>query len=321
MSKAIQGQEDIFSMFGIVDDYAEQQKREQEERGRKAEELRQQVESKRAAAAESKKEEPSKKEAPFKLSEDTQIRVFGETLEITQYFSTEEIAEGLLIKKKDGETEHRPIDGEVIRKRLEEDYPELVKDMTEIVFLKDKNMVVAFPKAKKKGNNCMETSSTLEGVSLSSNQIPFSILRDFISLAKMYGEHSLEIHADIYFANGKYFLDIPGQMVHKYWCEVTESAQSIVERVEDAVKVCEIHSHHSMAPRPSLQDNESERFPGMTYVIVGFTHKTFPEIYIRRFISEIDGYITLPYHLVFEDPFFYLPSYNTLNVEVVIEHE
>jgi hypothetical protein len=189
--------------------------------------------------------------------------------------------------------------------------------MTEMVFLKNKNMVVALQKAQRKGN-CMETSS-FEDVSLPSSPIPFNVLKEFISLAKMYGDQHLEIHADIYYNNGIFFLDVPGQQVHPDWCEVTESAFSIVQRVEDAVKVCEIHSHHSEPPHPSSQDNESERFPGMIYAIVGHTHKPFPEITIRTFISEEIEWVTLDYNMVFEDPFLSLPFFEMKKVEVVVE--
>lgn len=313
MTKAVQ--EDIFSLFGIEDEYAIQKKREEEERQKKAEELRKQIASKQAAAQESSKSEPKEKEKDsFDINENTIIRFLGESLDIFTYFTSEEIAEGLLVKKADGETERKPLTGELLRKRMEKDFPELTKDMTEMVYLKDKNIIVTIQKAKKKGN-CMETSS-LEGVS--SLSIPFSILKEFISLARFFGEHSLEVHADIYKRNDQYFLDVPKQKVHKYWCEVTEVAYRIATRVEDAVKVCEIHSHHFMKPTPSLQDNESERLPGMVYAIVGCIQKPFPDISVRMFISEEDGFVSLPYNTVFEDPFTTLPIFEMSNFEVVV---
>ncbi|MFT9495757.1 MULTISPECIES: hypothetical protein [Bacillota] len=307
----IAGQEDIFSMFGIVDEYAEQKKQEEEERARKAEELRKQVENKKAAtSAENKGTEKDL----FEVNQDTVIRYFGESIEIISYFTSEELAEGLLVKKKDGETERRPLDGELLRKRMEKDFPELVKDMTEMVYLKDKNIVIPVMKAKKKGN-CRETSSQ-EGVSF---PVPFNVLSQFISLARLYAEQSLEIHADIYkSATGHFFLDVPAQRVHKYWCEVSESSYDIAERVEDAIKVLEIHSHHCMAPLPSTQDNESERLPGMIYAIVGGLQKPLPDITIRCFISEDEGHKPVPFHLVFEDPFKSLPAFDMSKVEVVV---
>lgn len=311
---ALEGQEDIFSMFGIVDEVAEQKKREEEERARKAEELRKQVEANRAnpsSSSETKKKEVVKD--VFEPNEDTVIRYYGESIDIYNYFSPEELAEGLLVKKKDGDSERKPLDGELLRKRMEKDFPELVKDMTEMVFLKDKNIIIPVMKAKKKGN-CMETSSS-EGVSFS--PIPFSILTDFISVAKMYAEHSLEIHADIYRdSKGQYFLDIPGQQVHKFWCEVTEDARNIAERVGDSIKIVEIHSHHSMAARPSEQDNRSERVPGMIYAIIGRLQNYFPDVFIRTFSNEY-GHVSLPFNLVFQDPFLKVPEFDMTEIEVM----
>lgn len=315
---AIQGQQDIFSMFDIVDEYAEQKKREEEERARKAEALRKQVESQRAANSESNKKDKKENEKDvFDINENTIIRYFGESIEIQTYFSAEELAEGLLVKKKDGGTERKPLDGELLRKRMEKDYPELVKDMTDMVYIKDKNIVIPFMKAKKKGN-CTETSSIFEDVSF---PIPFSLLRDFIALARLYAEQYLEIHADVYIdTKGRFFLDVPQQRVHRYWCEVDEDSFNMAIRIGgDSKKILEIHSHHMMPPLPSLQDNVSERVPGMTYAIVGCLHKPFPEIYVRRFISEEVGHVSVPYHLVFEDPFSSLPDFNMNRIQVVVE--
>lgn len=312
-NKVVTGQEDIFSMFGIVDEYAEQKKREEEERARKAEELRKQVEATRAASTNTAEKKKVEAKVVFEVNESTVIRYFGESIDIFNYFSSEEIAEGLLVKKKDGETERKPLDGELLRRRMEKDFPELVKDMTEMVYIKDKNIVIPVMKAKKKGN-CTETSSN-EGVS---SLIPFSILRDFIAVARLYAEHSLEVHADIYKGHtGKYFLDIPGQQVHQYYCEVTEDALDIVSRVEDAIKVMEIHSHHKMVARPSQQDDLSERLPGMIYGIVGRTQNAFPDIFIRKFISSTDGHVTLPYSSVFQDPFNQIPDFDMSKIEVL----
>lgn len=312
----VAGQEDIFSMFGIVDEYAEQQKREEEERKKKAEELRKKLEN--AKSTPSSKSEVKSKEDKFELNENTIIRYFGDSLEIQSYFSSEEIAEGILKKKKNGETERIKIDGEILRKRMENDFPELVKSMTEMVYIKDKNIVIPVMKAKKKGN-CMGTSSVLtEGVSSPSLRIPFSILRDFISLARLYAEYHLEIHGDIYFdkGNNHFFLDVPGQNVHQFWCEVTESEYSIVSRVGDAKKVAEIHSHHHMSPIPSNQDNESEQGLGIIYCIVGRLDRFFPNITIRVFQGQ--GWIKLSPFQVFEDPFYTIPSYPSERIEVIV---
>lgn len=176
------------------------------------------------------------------------------------------------------------------------------------------------PKAKKKGN-CREASSIDDASSPAYPfpKIPFSILRDFISIARLYGEEFLEIHADIYFNKEKetYFLDWPSQLVHKYWVEVTEDSASIVERVESAIKVLEIHSHHIMPAKPSHLDNESERLPGMYYAIVGKTHKLFPDIFVRTFVSGDVGHRRVKADEIFESPFFEIPgSFDTDVIEV-----
>lgn len=309
----IPGQEDIFSLFGIVDEYAEKQKQEEEERARKAEELQKKIEAQKASAKSENKETKNS----FDINENTIIRYFGESIEISTYFTSEEIAEGLLVKKKEGESERKPLDGELLRKRMEKDFPELVKDMTEMVYLKDKNIVIPVMKAKKKGN-CLGASS-LEDVSF---KIPFRILRDFIAIAQLFAEQSLEIHADVYLDNqGRFFLDIPPQKVHKYWCVVTEEAMDMAMRIGDATKLLEIHSHHHMKPIPSSQDNLSERIPGMTYAIIGClgSNSPFPDITIRRFVSEEIGHIPLNYRDVFEDPFMNLPPFDMSKIEAVVK--
>ncbi|WP_051405140.1 hypothetical protein [Bacillus cihuensis] len=317
-------QTDIFSLFNIVDDHAvkkqkeaeELKKKEQAEREVRAAELKKKV----AAAAgnkkaEAKKETPKVETVKFEPNEDTIIRHFGESIAITAYFTVEELAEGLLVTKKDSDPERKPLEPEMLRKRMEKDFPELDKNHTEIIFLKDKNIILPVQKAKKKGY-CSETLSS-DSVSRFISKIPFHILRDFIALAKFYGEQKLEIHADIYFQNGSFFLDVPGQDIHEYFTEVTESAINIGTRVEDAIKVMEIHSHHQMAPRPSLQDNLSERVQKRLYAIVGFTNKLLPDITVRAFISEEYGHIELSPLDVFEDPFMHLPSFEDKKVKVV----
>lgn len=325
MSKVNLEQTDLFSMFDIVDEVAEKQKREREERERKAEELRKKVELAKQAKIDKSSDTTTSKPEPdkFDVNEDTVIRHYGESIEITSYFTTEELAEGLLVKKKDGEEERKRLDGELLRKRMEKDFPEMVKEHTEVVFLKSKNLVIITQKAKKKGSNCMEESLSYgSGSSLSLSfpfpKIPFVILRDFIAVAKFYGEAELEVHADVYLQNGKYFLDFPQQYVHKYWVQVIESSVDIVSRVEDAIKVLEIHSHHNMRPIPSSQDNHSERVPGRYYAIVGNTQKFFPDITARKFISEISGHINLSPEVIFENPFHQIPAFNENAIEVCV---
>lgn len=318
-------QENIFSMFGLVDEYEEKKKKEEEERKAaiekertaRAEELKKKVSEAQSNVKTTQKIEVKKDD--FTVNEDTTIRYYGESFEITAYFTSEELAEGILIKKKDGETERKVLEPEMLRKRMEKDFPELVKDHTEMIFIKGKNIVVPTMKAKKKGAS-LENLRTLlnRDVSFPFPLIPFSILSQFISLAKLYGDANLEIHGDIYlcFQSNKYFLDIPKQRVHKLWTEVTEDSFSIAERIMGSVKVLEIHSHHSMRAIPSLQDDISERVPGMHYAIVGLTHNYFPELCVRQFLSEEKGFLPKKCFDIFECPFQELPTFDMNDIEV-----
>lgn len=324
MSKVNLEQTDIFSMFDIVDEVAEQKKREEEERKQKAEALRKKMELAKQANSEKTSNTPTSKPEPekFEVNEDTVIRHYGESIEITSYFTTEELAEGLLVKKNEGEEERKPLDGELLRKRMEKDFPEMVKEHTEVVFLKSKNLVIITQKAKKKGADCREETLSYDNVSSFSPfpfpRIPYSILRDFIAVARFYGEAELEVHADIYLQNGEYFIDFPQQYVHKYWVQVIESSVDIIARVEDAVKVLEIHSHHNMQPFPSSQDNQSERVPGRYYAIVGNTQKFFPDITVRKFMTDEYGHKNLSPEFIFENPFHKIPAFNENAFEVCV---
>lgn len=312
-------QTDIFSMFGIVDEYEEKKRKEEEERKKreqKMEEIR-----KKAGQSNTKVTNQKKKEEEFKVDRETVIRYFGETIPIQNYFTEEEISEGVLKKKKDGE-ERIKIDAEMLRKRMEKDYPELIKGMTEMVYIEKKNLVVPVIKAKKKGN-CM-VAPTVKGLTDPDFKIkvPFSVLRDFIAIAKLYAEACnrapYEVHGDIYISlsTGEYFLDIPRQKISTLWCEVIEEESSILERLGmDVVKVMEIHSHHYMRPLPSARDNLSEIVPGMYYCIIGSLQKPFPEITIRR--RRETGWDTIPFNEVFEDPFETVPQYLDISV---VEH-
>ncbi len=321
-------QQNIFDMFGLVDEVAEKKRKEDEAKAAQQKAEREaklaEIQAKKAEANVSS--EPStadkpakapvaKKEDEFKPNESTVIRYYGESLEITSYFTTEELVEGLLVKKKDAEPERQPLTAELLRKRMEKDFPELVKDYTEIIFLKDKNLIIPTMKAKKKGN-CMEELSTDN--SFPFPKIPFSILQSFISLAKLFDEANLEVHGDVYYQKDTktYFLDIPKQLVHTYWVEVTESGLETVQRVMDAIKVLEIHSHHYMPAIPSSQDNKSERVPGMHYAIVGNTQRFFPDVFLREFISNSIGHRIKHFEQVFQCPFQELPAFDSNAIEV-----
>lgn len=332
------------SIFDMVDERVEMKNAEE----KKAAELKKQEEEK---AAELKKQEreamlaeirekgkdasptdsktadkkaPSKPNAPvFQLNEDTIIRwwhmkdgVPVHEIPITAYFTPEELAEGLLVKKKDKTTERKPLEPEMLRKRMEKDFPELVKSFTEIIYMEKSNTIHPTIQAKKKGNceNVLSSDSTFPFL----KKIPFSILRDFIAAAKFYSEISMEVHADIYFDTDKelYFIDFPQQVIHPIWVEVTETAQSICERTGGAFKVLEIHSHHNMAAIPSQQDNESERVPGMHYAIIGKTNQLLPNVFVRTFLSEKEGFLVKDASDIFECPFYDLPDFNFDGIEV-----
>lgn len=243
----------------------------------------------------------------FEPNEFTIIRYFGQDIAVTEYITPEELAEGVLVKKK-GEEVRQPITAEILRKRMEKDYPELVASHTELLFIEKKGQtyIVVAIKAKKKGAELVSTD-TASAFPL----IPYFILAQFIELARLFGEQSYEVHADIYFdmVEKKYLLDVPGQAVHRYWCEVTEDTYSVIERLGmDVHKVAEIHSHHYMRPLPSGQDNSTETVPGMNYVIVGEIGNYFPSITARKF-NGFDWDI-LKVEQLFERPLSSLPHFD-----------
>ena len=328
----------IFDIFHFVDKDAEAKKEEEAklkaereaeakakaeaakaEREAKLAELREKngSDNKAEGTAASTPAKEVKTEVKFAPNEETVIRFYGESFEITSYFTTEELAEGLLVNKKDSEPERKPLTEELLRKRMEKDFPELVKGYSEIVFIPEKNLIIPMVKAKKKG--CTEAEVLLSNDStFAFPKIPFSILQDFISLAKLYSEEHLEVHADVYYQTDTdtYFLDVPKQVVHEYWVEVTEDIHTIARRVLDAVKVLEIHSHHHMLAIPSKLDNASERVPGMYYAIVGNMNRFFPDVFIRQFISEEVGHKLHQVSELFECPFQQLPTYDSNAIEV-----
>lgn len=325
---------DLFSMLDKAQeaDAQKQKERDEKERNERQEKIAKQkaiAEQKSAEVAENKEtnkkesnnksdsstKEPAAKVEPFAPNEATIIRYFGESIEITEYFSSEELAEGLLIHKKDEEPTRAPLTAELLRQRMEKVFPELVKDYTEMIFLAKKNLVIPTMKAKKKGN-CRVLPS---GDTFPLPKIPYKILSNFISVAKLYGEHELEVHADIYYQKHtkSFILDFPQQNINRYNVEVTESSRELAERFIDATKILEIHSHHLFAVAPSKQDNESERIPGMHYAIVGRINKYFPDLYIRQFILESIGHKEKHMDDIFENPFLELPNYEDSKIEVI----
>lgn len=252
------------------------------------------------AAKEVKASTASKGEVKAKVSEkdefapkaDTVIRYYGETIALTEYATLEEIAEGKLTAEK-------------LRKRLEKDYPELVASHTELVFLdkKEGSYIVPTLKAKKKGLSTFGGNQTLtSNHNVAKQKLPRELLHEFVAISHKYAKHSLEIHADIYYCpiQCRFFLDVPEQRVNKNFCEVTESARSILERVGySSFKVAEIHSHHFYNAQPSPTDNASERVPGMVYIIVGNLDHFYPTVYCRKFIDDKNGWEVLEPQSVF----------------------
>ena len=248
------------------------------------------------------------KEEKFEPNEFTIIRYWGQDIPITNYITIEELADGVL----NGKGERTPVTAEILRKRMEKEYPELVASHTEMLFLqkKEASYVVPTLKAKKKGAVSLDTSPSFP-------LIPFEILSQFLELAKVFSVQDLEIHADIYFDTVKkeYYLDVPGQIVHKYYCEVDENSYSILERIGmDSIKIAEIHSHHTMPPLPSIQDNESETVKGMNYIIVGNIDHFFPSITARKYNGLAWNQLKL--EELFDKPQYQLPHFNADNITV-----
>lgn len=90
-------------------------------------------------------------EEKMELTVESTFYYGGEHHPITDYFNQEEIEEGIRITEGDKAGERRPITGEDIRKRMEEEYRELIEEYTHTVFSKEKNMVLLILQARKKG--------------------------------------------------------------------------------------------------------------------------------------------------------------------------
>lgn len=312
-------QTDIFSMFGLKDEFAEKQKRLAEERKRKMEEIKKNKESVPNGIA---GKEKVKKDTTEELIVDleTVIRYLGEEIIITEYFSPEEILEGVSDK---GSDKKRKIKGEDIRKRIEKDFPELVAAYTEIVHLKKKNLIIPVTKMKKKGVDCNQQKEAPRASFSKLKKVPYSLLIQFVAIAKRFAEENVEVHGDIYLDMDKdlLFLDIPPQRATRYNVDLTSEAVYIIaERLADlrVKKVMEIHSHHVFEAIPSSQDNISETGPFL-YAIVGKINQLFPDISVRRFDQKREVYVQLEASQIFESPFDQttLNEYDLSVIEVV----
>lgn len=309
-------QTDIFSMFDIEDEHAVKmeaakaaaiKQREQRMADLKAKSESEGKESKPAVSA--------PKKEPFKVLVDTIVRYAGMDLPVTNYFTVEEIENGLPGKKKksdeeDGEEETglRPIAENDLRKRLEEDYAELVANFTQLVYVEKKNIIVPILSARKKGMvDCSETSANAEVSVSSKEKIPFSILADFLVVANEFSDRfGTEVHADIYYDLDKkeFFMDFPKQIVTSVLCTIDENIAWInAEKFADRryIKVMEIHSHHVMPAIPSTTDNMNERAP-ILYAIVGRFDKFFPDIIVRTFNKDTQKHVFIDPNKIFEKP-------------------
>lgn len=140
-------QTDIFSLFGIQDEYAEKKKKEEEERMKKQAELAKEMEKANKNASTKK----TAKKDEFEVNADTVIYFYTEVIDINDYFSTEELENGLCKKNKDKEVEYRKITENDVKNRIKKDYP-VIEAGAQLVYMKKKNIVSIVLQAKKKGN-------------------------------------------------------------------------------------------------------------------------------------------------------------------------
>lgn len=317
-------QTNIFSMFDIEDELELKKKAEAEAAEARKKEMAEKIAKTNSEKSTSSK--PAEKKTEFKIFVDTIIRYANEEKSVIDYFTEEEILNGLPRKKKgDEEPTLVPISENDLRKRLEDDYPELVPNFTTLVYVEKKNIIIPILQAKKKGNsNCLEESSNIEGSSFTEKKrIPYDLLMDFMIVAKEFSDKfGSEVHGDIYYDYdfNEFFMDFPEQIVNAVSVIRTESAATTVMKFIERkyIKVMEIHSHHTMSPLPSSIDNANERSP-ILYAIVGRINNFFPEITVRTFAKETGTHISLDPSTIFEHPFqaAKIPSYDTSVVEVM----
>ena len=307
-------QTDIFSMFNIEDEATIKMEASKAAAIKKHEQRMNELKQSVGDKQEVKTAAPTPKKDPFMVKVDSIVCYAGQQLPVTNYFSVEEIENGLPGKKKQKDNEEESgfvsISENDLRKKLEDDYPELVANFTTLVYNEKKNIISAFLSAKKKGMiDCKETSAPAEVSVSSKRKIPFQVLADFIVVAKDFSErYGTEVHADVYFDldTQRFFLDFPKQIVNPVLCSIDEdiawlNAEKFAER--RILKIMEVHSHHVMPARPSHTDDENERSP-ILYAIVGRLDKFFPDVYIRTFDKESQTHRNLVANQVFDNPIF-----------------
>lgn len=239
------------------------------------------------------------------INVDTIIRFASMDLPLGEYFHEEEILNGITIMKDEKE-EKRKINKEDLRIKLEREYPELIKELTNVFYVKEKNMLLVINSAGKKG---AEPKTALQNAVFWNDgklyltddhkpvKIPYELLDKFIAIARGFaaGYHS-EVHADIYFDRNiqEFKMIVPKQTADTYWVE-TENKTIDIETallISSMQKIAEIHSHHTMDARPSSQDDSTERAP-LYYVIVGNVNSFMPSVFARTFDVEKQRHVRL----------------------------
>lgn len=231
----------------------------------------------------------------FKIDLKTIFCYHRDEIPVTDYFTDEEILEGVRVTKSGGEFELQPITAEMLRERLEVDFPTFVKNYTEMTYIKERNMVIAATIAKKKGALVMEGETSITDVLPSFSfpkKMPRYILEQFIALSQLFAKLNLEVCGEIYFnfAKNEYVLHIPHQQINEYWVKKSEPSHAFISFMlnnhEEYVQLaCEIHSHHRFVARPSSTDNANERQPQMFYMIVGniSNDSSTPSVFARTY--------------------------------------
>ncbi|WP_078557256.1 hypothetical protein [Bacillus alkalicellulosilyticus] len=233
-------QTNIFSLFGIEDEYEVKKKKEEEERMKKIAEMKKKAEENKSSSSATKPADT------FEINENTTVYFYTEVIAVTDYFTVEELVNGLPTKKKDSdEIEYKKITEAEVKKRLKKDYP-VLETGASLVYIKKKNIISIILQAKKKGMNVNCTKESSDSLR-TFRKIPFQLLQEFISISKKFSvEHGTEVHADIFYdiEQESFFMDVPEQIAQALFVEVTEplevTALKTIER--KCVKVMEIHS-------------------------------------------------------------------------------
>lgn len=278
-----------------------------------------------------KKDVTTKKEEDFSnVNVETIIRIGRDQIPLLDYFSVEEITQGIPNKVKDGEEQtYRKLTGEDVRARLEKSgFVEFVKDYTKMIFLEGngRNFILPMTVAKVKGNimpisqeEGLSTESTPSLLEATEKSIPYALYQYFVNLAKHFSVYNLEVRGEFYYNYDLelFHLHIPCQTVHEYWVEKNEPDDTFISKMlmdegQYCELVCEIHSHHHFAPNPSSLDNESERRPRMTYAIVGnIALDDEADMTARKFNLD-ETYTQLQFSDIFDMD---SPSYSAHNID------